>query len=40
MSMQKNIKHYAHLEKVVNPMATRLGFVVLDNSFNRVERRF
>jgi hypothetical protein len=33
-----NMNH-AHLKKVVYPMATGLGLVVLDNSVYRVERR-
>jgi len=41
----KMVKHihnanYAHLEKVVDPMAAGLGYVVLGNSIHRVERRF
>ena len=33
-------KAHTYLEKVVHPMATKLGLVVLDSSIYRVERRF
>jgi hypothetical protein len=38
MLIKNNNKDYAHLKEMVNPMAMKLGFVVLDNSRNRVER--